>query len=314
MFPTGHRNELIPLNDSSWSFFPSLRSNENTQRKPVERQIALCLDDKSMRWGLAPENFKNKWTAVSCSLCCTKHMASLFCNIARIFRGEATLYIDEHNKICEVATFAVYSSDEGEGPIYMTASKTQCCLCGLCSCLCGSCKSDYQLSIGPQSSSCWVRMQEWIGHCSQTPFLKGCRATNIWCAVIINAVVTALTVATASALHNNEEVKDGGSWLQYVLPGIIYMLVGFAMYILIGFGGGSISSTPKMILTKKASLKFMDTITDPTKDNKEKHKENEEKLKDKGVLCLECDNSVVMPSQRLYLAYFVRGFAKPMSA
>ena len=54
VFPTGHRNELIPLNDSSWSFFPSIRSNEDTQRKPEEREIALCLDDKSMRWGLAP--------------------------------------------------------------------------------------------------------------------------------------------------------------------------------------------------------------------------------------------------------------------
>jgi len=132
--------------------------------------------------------------------------------------------------------------------------------------------------------------------------------------VIINAIVTATTVATASALHNSEEVKNSGSWLQYVLPGLIYMLVGFGMYVLIGFGGGSISSTPKMILTKKASLKFMNTITDPTNDNKEKHKENEEKLKDKGVLCLECDNSVVMPSQRLYLAYFIHGFAEPISA
>ena len=252
-----------------------------------------------MLWEITKES--NDWILLNCKSAFSLKFGTWLCNILRIVRNDVALFVDSKNKIREVVKFKIYrgnlETESGPEPIYVTKTRSRCCLEGSC---------NKQWCIMMNRNCCWnnfYECQRWLWNCDWTPWIKGCRATNIWCAIVINAVVTAVTVAVASGLHHID--NKNLAWLQYVLPGITYVTVGFFMYKLIGFGGGSISSTPKVILDKEATEKFYE-IAYSNRDTEAGSKP----IVPNGYLCLDCDNSVLMPNQRMYIAYFICAFAK----
>ena len=218
------------------------------------------------------------WTLNWISIC------SYFKNILRIFQNNVTFYVHkERPEVKEVVRFEIRGNKSNSEPHIYEAYEaykpwSHMTICSyvansLKRCLCG---------------------------CNISPWCVGCRASNIGCAILINAIVTSTTVVVASILLTAEQrsSNDGFQILKYLSPALTYLAVSFFMFVCIGFGGGSISSTAKIVLSREATkVVFKKLDTEPPD----------------GWLCLDYDNSVLMPNQRLYFGYMICVMAKPQT-
>ena len=132
----------------------------------------------------------------------------------------------------------------------------------------------------------------------RTPVFTGYGTVNIVNSIAVNALTTGASATIGFVVHK-----------QHIQPVIItafvaafgtYVLVALFFYIMIGFGGASISSTHSIVLDKKTSIAFAHATSLPV-------------VGVGGFICLQLDNSLLLPVQKLHSISYILGFAKVLN-
>ena len=131
---------------------------------------------------------------------------------------------------------------------------------------------------------------------SPSPPLGCVRRDKLTDSTVMNALRTGATAVAGTWIHKQYDHLEMSVVFAFAAAFGIYVLISFLLYQITGFVGDSVSMTEKIVLDKEASALFCKRLHAGT-------------LPANDLVCLDLDNSMFWPTQRLHFAYRITSFA-----